>query len=56
MEKQLPDEQEKGAWQGFVGTEKALSWYGFASPVGLSILAISIGIAAVLFRVALLGF
>ncbi|MCC5968487.1 MAG: hypothetical protein JJU15_00895 [Pararhodobacter sp.] len=34
----------------------ALHWYGFGSPVGLGILAISIGIAAVLLRVALIGF
>jgi hypothetical protein len=34
----------------------ALHWYGFGSPVGLGILAISIGIAAVLVRVALIGF
>jgi len=34
----------------------ALHWFGFGSPVGLGILAISIGIAAVLVRVALIGF
>lgn len=34
----------------------ALQWHGFGSPVGLGILAVSIGITAVLLRVALLGF
>jgi hypothetical protein len=34
----------------------ALSWHGFGSPVGLGILAISIGIAAVLLRIAIIGF
>lgn len=34
----------------------ALQWFGFGSPVGLGILAISIGIAAVLLRLALIGF
>ena len=34
----------------------ALRWFGFGSPVGLGILAISIGIATVLLRVALFGF
>lgn len=34
----------------------ALSWHGFGSPVGLGILAMSLGVTAVLVRVALLGF
>jgi hypothetical protein len=56
MEKQLPNEQERQAWHELVGTEKALSWHGFGSPVGLGILAVSLGITAVLLRLALFGF
>lgn len=37
-------------------SQLALSWHGFGSPVGLGILAMSLGVTAVLVRVALLGF
>ncbi|MGY6708451.1 MAG: hypothetical protein ACXIVF_08995 [Rhizobiaceae bacterium] len=37
-------------------SQLALAWHGFGSPVGLGIFAISLGIAAVLVRVALFGF
>jgi hypothetical protein len=37
-------------------SQLALSWHGFGSPVGLGILAISIGVTAMLLRFALLGF
>ncbi len=34
----------------------ALRWHGFGSPVGLGILAVSLGVTAVLVRVAFFGF
>ncbi|GGA37069.1 hypothetical protein [Pelagibacterium lentulum] len=34
----------------------AMQWHGFGSPVGWAILAVSLGITAVLVRVAILGF
>ncbi len=49
-------EKERQHWHDRIGAEKALSWHGFGSPVGLGILAISIGLTAVLLRVALVGF
>ena len=36
--------------------EAAMSWHGWGSPVGLAIALIGVGIAAVLIRVAWLGF
>ena len=35
--------------------ETSLSWYGWGSPVGLGIAIMSLGIAAVLFRLAISG-
>ena len=36
--------------------EAAMSWYGWGSPVGLSIALIGVGVAAILIRFACLGF
>jgi hypothetical protein len=36
--------------------EAALSWYGWGSPVGLSIALIGLGVTALLIRFAWLGF
>jgi hypothetical protein len=36
--------------------EAAMAWYGWGSPVGLAILLVGGGLAAVLVRCALLGF
>ena len=36
--------------------ETALRWHGWGSPVGLGFVLVSIGIAAVLIRVAITGF
>jgi hypothetical protein len=36
--------------------ERALAWHGWGSPVGLAIILISLGVTAVLIRVAVLGF
>ena len=36
--------------------EPALAWHGWGSPVGLGIMIVSLGVAAVLLRVAILGF
>lgn len=55
MNEQHPDGRQDKDWHNHIGTEKALSWHGFGSPVGLGILAISLGITAVLLRVAVLG-
>ena len=35
--------------------EAAMAWYGWGSPVGLAILLVGAGLAAVLIRFALLG-
>jgi hypothetical protein len=35
--------------------EPTLAWHGWGSPVGLGILILSLGLAAVLARVAILG-
>lgn len=56
MDRRIPSEQERQVWHEFIGTDKALAWHGFGSPVGLGILLVSIGIAAVLLRIAFLGF
>jgi hypothetical protein len=37
------------------GQDLAMAWHGFGSPVGLSILIVSVGVSAVLLRLALLG-
>lgn len=36
--------------------DKAMSWYGFGSPVGLGIMVLCIGAGALLFRLAVFGF
>jgi hypothetical protein len=36
--------------------ETALRWHGWGSPVGLGIALVAIGVAAVLIRIAILGF
>jgi hypothetical protein len=36
--------------------ERSMAWHGWGSPVGLGIMLISLGVTAVLVRVALLGF
>jgi hypothetical protein len=36
--------------------EKALSWYGWGSPVGLGLFLVSLGAAALLARLAIAGF
>ena len=35
--------------------EAALAWHGWGSPVGISILLVALGVAAVLVRYAVLG-
>jgi hypothetical protein len=35
--------------------EAAMAWHGWGSPVGISILLVAVGIAAVLLRSAILG-
>ena len=35
--------------------EAALAWHGWGSPVGISILLVALGVAAVLVRYAILG-
>jgi hypothetical protein len=35
--------------------DRAMSWYGFGSPVGLAILILSLGLTALCLRVALFG-
>ena len=35
--------------------EAALAWHGWGSPVGLAILLVALGVAAVLVRYAMLG-
>lgn len=35
--------------------EKALTWYGWGSPVGAGVFLVGIGIAALLIRLAILG-
>ena len=34
----------------------SLAWHGWGSPVGLGIMVVSLGVAAVLLRIAILGF
>jgi len=36
--------------------EEAMKWYGWGSPVGLSIFFISLGICAILIRFVIIGF
>jgi len=36
--------------------ERSLAWHGWGSPVGLGFVLISLGVTAVLVRLALLGF
>jgi len=36
--------------------EAAMAWHGWGSPVGISILLVALGVAAVLVRYAVLGF
>jgi hypothetical protein len=36
--------------------EKALTWYGWGSPIGLGVMIVCLGVAAVLVRLALTGF
>jgi hypothetical protein len=36
--------------------ERSMAWHGWGSPVGLGIMLISLGVTAVLLRVAVLGF
>jgi hypothetical protein len=36
--------------------ERSMAWYGWGSPVGLGILLVSCGAAAVLMRIAIFGF
>ena len=36
--------------------ERSMAWHGWGSPVGLAIVLVSLGVTAVLVRVALLGF
>ncbi len=36
--------------------ERSLAWYGWGSPVGLGIALVSIGLASVLIRLAIVGF
>ena len=36
--------------------ERSLAWHGWGSPVGLGFVLIALGVAAVLVRLALLGF
>jgi hypothetical protein len=36
--------------------QAAMSWYGWGSPVGLAIVLVGVGIAALLIRFAVLGF
>ena len=36
--------------------EPTLAWHGWGSPVGLGMMIVSLGVAAVLLRVAILGF
>ena len=35
--------------------EAAMAWYGWGSPVGMAIIVVALGVAAVLFRFALFG-
>lgn len=41
--------------QDFAYGQKSMNWYGFGSPVGLGILLVSIGLCAVLVRLAVFG-
>jgi hypothetical protein len=36
--------------------ERSMAWHGWGSPVGLGIILISLGVTAVLIRIAVLGF
>jgi hypothetical protein len=36
--------------------ERSLAWHGWGSPVGLGFLLVALGLAAVLARIAILGF
>jgi hypothetical protein len=36
--------------------EKALTWYGWGSPVGLGFALVALGVAALLARFAIIGF
>jgi hypothetical protein len=36
--------------------EKAMSWYGWGSPVGLGLFLVGLGAAALLVRLAIAGF
>lgn len=46
-----PDAREE-TWRY---AEKAMTWYGWGSPVGLGILLVCLGLVAVLARLAVLG-
>ena len=35
--------------------QAAMAWYGWGSPVGMAIIVVALGVAAVLFRFALFG-
>jgi hypothetical protein len=40
----------------FAYGQKSMNWYGFGSPVGLGILLVSVGLCALLVRIAVMGF
>jgi len=35
--------------------QAAMAWYGWGSPVGMAIMVVALGVAAVLFRLAVFG-
>lgn len=49
-------EREPGTGQSDDLAHRAMSWHGFGSPVGLGILLVSIGLCALLLRLAFFGF
>jgi hypothetical protein len=51
----LPSERSKEMSMAGRAQELAMAWHGFGSPVGLSILIVSVGVSAVLLRLALFG-
>jgi hypothetical protein len=35
--------------------QAAMAWYGWGSPVGMAVMVVALGVAAVLFRLAIFG-
>jgi len=41
--------------RNFAAEQAAMAWYGWGSPVGMAIMVVALGVAAMLFRLAIFG-